>query len=341
MRLWTPHLAVRRTWTVELRPQPHGPQLACPQCGPASARVRGATARSAALAHLAGHARLDALPRHLRTCQCHERGCRWHPRHRGCGGPVVLALARERGGRLWRLADVCTNCAAATHDAAVVPETPACPPPVRSRRRRSPAPSGLGPQERIRDMLSYLATALPPSVIPQARLLALQCALRSDRYGTVRMPTGLLRGMHLANPESGAWQELEQRLWLRHSSVPSGNHQAQLLDATVLTQAPGRVLRAQAADLALRAAHSPATRAQPVAVRVAAVVLTAHLPSSGACGSADLADFARLCGLSEVRLRESVQGLSSTGALSGWSLHFSAGDLHWRPAAADTPRRNP
>ncbi|MGW2275486.1 DDE-type integrase/transposase/recombinase [Streptomyces yangpuensis] len=30
MRLWTPHLAVRRTWTVELRPQPHGPQLACP-----------------------------------------------------------------------------------------------------------------------------------------------------------------------------------------------------------------------------------------------------------------------------------------------------------------------
>lgn len=182
MRLWTPHLAVRRTWTVELRPQPHGPQLACPQCGPAAARVRSATARSAALAHLAGHARLEALPRHLRTCQCHERGCRWHPRHRGCGGPVVLALARERGGRLWRLADVCTSCAAVTHDAAVVPETPAGTPPPRSGRRRSPAPPGLSPHERIRDMLSYLAAALPRP--PTLRPACSPCSAHCARTGT-------------------------------------------------------------------------------------------------------------------------------------------------------------
>ncbi|AQT70399.1 hypothetical protein B1K54_00245 [Streptomyces sp. fd1-xmd] len=339
MRLWTPHLAVRRTWTVELRPQPHGPQLACPQCGPATACVRGATARSAALAHLAGHARTDALPRHLRTCQCHERGCRWHPRHRGCGGPIVLVLARERGGRLWRLADVCANCAAATHDAAVVPESQADTPTARSRRRRSPAPAGLGLHERIRDMLSYLATALPPSVSPQARLLALQCALRADRYGGVRVPAGLLRGMHLAGGKSGAWQELEQQLWLRHAPVPSGGHKAQLLDATVLTQAPGRTLRAQAADLALRAAYSPATRAQPAAVRLTAVALAPHLAPGDACGSVDLADFARLCALSEDRLREAVMTLESTSALSDWSLHLSAEELHWRSAAAGIPSR--
>ncbi|MGW2587299.1 hypothetical protein ACWCYZ_39530 [Streptomyces virginiae] len=337
MRLWTPHLAVRRTWTVELQPQPHGPQLACPQCGPAAARVRGATARSAALAHLAGHARLDALPRHLRTCQCHERGCRWHPRHRGCGGPVVLVLSRERGGRLWRLADVCANCAAATHDAAVVPETPAGTPPVRSRPHRSPAPPGLGPHERIRDMLSYLAAALPPSIGPHARLLALQCALRADQHGRVRMPDGLLRGMLLAGQEAGTWQELEQAYWLHHTRMPSGDHQAQLLDATVLTQAPGRALRAQAADLALRTAQSPASCAQPATVRLTAVALTAFLPLAAVCGTIDLADFARICALSEERLRETVEGLCDAGALSPWSLHFSAADLHWRQADADAP----
>ncbi|MFJ2751210.1 hypothetical protein [Streptomyces sp. NPDC087297] len=334
MRLWTPHLAVRRTWTVELRPQPRGPQLSCPQCGPAAVRVCGATARSAALTHLAGHARLDALPRHLRTCQCHERGCRWHPRHRGCGGPVVLVLARELGGRLWRLADVCTNCAAATHDAAVVPETPAGTPPVRSRRRRSPAPPGLGPHERIRDMLSYLAAALPPAIGPQARLLALQCALRADRHGHVRMPGGLLRGMLLAGQATGAWQELVEARWLHHTRGPSGGHQAQLLDATVLTQAPGRALRAQAAGLALRTAHSPATRTQSAAVRLTAVALNAFLPPGAVCGSVGVADFARICALPEDRLRETVEVLRATGPLSRWSLYFSAAELHWRPAQA-------
>lgn len=335
MRLWTPHLAVRRTWTVELRPQPHGPQLACPQCGPATARVRGATARSAALAHLAGHARLDALPQHLRTCQCHERGCRWHPRHRGCGGPIVLALARERGGRLWRLADVCTNCAAATHDAAVVPETPAGTPPARSRRHRSPTPPGLSPQERIRDMLSYLAAALPPPVSPQARLLALQCALRADRRGHVRMPGGLLRGMLLAGREAGAWQELEDACWLRHVRLPSGEYQAQLLDSTVLTQAPGRALRLRAAGLALCWAHSSATRAQSASVRLTAVALGAHLLPGSACGTVDLEGFARVCALSEEQLTAVMECLGSVGVLSAWSLNLSAGELNWRTAGND------
>ena len=72
MRLCTTHPVVQRTWTVELRPEHAGPMLFCPQCpswAPAS-RV----AAPEALTHLAQHARHDALPAYLRTCQCHARG---------------------------------------------------------------------------------------------------------------------------------------------------------------------------------------------------------------------------------------------------------------------------
>ncbi|MFD4937237.1 hypothetical protein [Streptomyces virginiae] len=297
--------------------------------------MQAPTARSAVLAHLAGHARIDVLPRHLRTCQCRERGCRWHPRHRGCGGPVVLLLARERGGCLWRLADACANCAAATRDAAVVPEAPART-PTKGARRSAPTPC-LSPHERIRDMLSYLAAALPPSASPQARLLALQCALRADRHGRVEMPAGLLRGMLLEGREAGVWQELEQARWLHHTRLPSGCHQAQLLDTTVLTQAPGRTLRAQAAGLILRWAHSCHTGAQPAVVRLTAVALKAHRSPDSTSGSADLADFARICALPEEHLNEAVQRLADAGMLSAWSLNTSTGELHWRTEGTDAP----
>lgn len=123
MRLCTATTQVPRTWTVELRPQQGGPVLLCPQCAPGALPLPGTSSRSAALAHLAGHARGNALPAHLRTCRCQERGCRWHPRHRGCGGPVLLVLARERNGRIWRLTDACATCARATAHAAVVPDS--------------------------------------------------------------------------------------------------------------------------------------------------------------------------------------------------------------------------
>ncbi|MGY5118315.1 hypothetical protein ACWC2H_21020, partial [Streptomyces sp. 900105755] len=74
--------AVRRIWTVELHPRAGGPNLVCAQCTARTPACEAASARSAALAHLACHARADALPGHLRTCQCRAQGCRWHPRHR-------------------------------------------------------------------------------------------------------------------------------------------------------------------------------------------------------------------------------------------------------------------
>ncbi|MFJ7593369.1 hypothetical protein ACIQZO_39555 [Streptomyces sp. NPDC097617] len=325
MRLWTPDLAVQRMWTVELRPQ-----LTCPQCGPTAVHTHGATARSAALAHLAGHARLDALPLHLRTCQCHARGCRWHPRHRGCSGPVVLVLAREHGGRLWRLADACTHCAAATRDAAVVPEPQADSLPARSRQQPSSAPAGLGPRERARDMLSYLAATLPPSAGPQARLLALQCALRANRLGLVRLPGGLLRSMLTADQAAEAWQELKQARWLHHTPMPSGGRQAQLLDATVLTQAPGRPARSQAADLVLHRAYSRLMHAQPGAVRLTAVALAVHLSTGSTCGRADLADLARICAVSEAGLMAAAGCLVDVGALSAWASDPATGEVRWQ-----------
>ncbi|MDX3642301.1 hypothetical protein [Streptomyces sp. MB09-02B] len=53
-----------------------------------------------------------------------------------CAGPVRLLLASEHGGRVWRLADTCTACAAATAHAAVVPDTSLL------THRQAPAPPG-------------------------------------------------------------------------------------------------------------------------------------------------------------------------------------------------------
>lgn len=106
------------TTGLELRPDRVGSVLHCP---PGAPPLRCAVSR--ALEHLSWDARQDVLPQYLRTCQGHSHGCRRHARHRGCSGPVLLVLIREDGGRLWRLADACAAYAAATANAAVVPDT--------------------------------------------------------------------------------------------------------------------------------------------------------------------------------------------------------------------------
>ncbi|GAA2326004.1 hypothetical protein GCM10010246_04260 [Streptomyces cuspidosporus] len=82
---------------------------------------------------LTGHARQAALVPHLRTCWCGEDGCRWHPRHPGCDGPLLLLLTCGLQGRVWRLADTCRACAALTPDSAAVPEPRHAPPADRAR----------------------------------------------------------------------------------------------------------------------------------------------------------------------------------------------------------------
>ncbi|MGW1278872.1 hypothetical protein ACWD4V_18225 [Streptomyces tsukubensis] len=110
---------LRRIWTVTTSPAPGGPVLRCAACGPLP-RPDRTPLRRAVLDHLALHARHAAVPPHLRTCQCREDGCHWHPRHRGCDGALMLLLNRDARGHTWRLADTCDACAAVTpHSAAV------------------------------------------------------------------------------------------------------------------------------------------------------------------------------------------------------------------------------
>jgi hypothetical protein len=142
-----PHL-IRRTWHVQIRPEPHGSVVTCQQCGPVQPGSVGHSVRTTALAHLAQHAQADALPAHLRTCQCAPHGCHWHPRHRGCDGPLILALTRGPARRTWRLADMCHGCAATClHTAAVTEPAPRQPAPLNSvPGRRCPLPKVLTEQ---------------------------------------------------------------------------------------------------------------------------------------------------------------------------------------------------
>lgn len=333
MRLCTTRPATRRAWTVELRPGSDGPQLVCQQCDHRGALLAAVSARSAALEHLAGHARRDALPSYLRTCQCHERGCRWHPRHRGCAGPVHLLLARERGGRLWRLADACTACASVTAQAAVVPEA-FLPMNVASSgdtsRRHKRRTKGPGDQIRVQEMLSYLAAALPSHTGAAARLLAVQCALRMDSEGKIRMPTGLLRSLLLGrNPLP--WSELEQARWLRRTPVTPGSADqvvgAQILDGVLFAQHPARPDRRSAADWALRMARSGCAGVGNPSLRLTALCLAAHTDSSTGRGCADMDRIARECGLVPEALFPALDQLATF--LASWSMALASGDLHW------------
>lgn len=323
---------VQRTWTVELRPARGGPVLVCSRCPSSGTAPVRASAHEAAMSHLAQHARHDALPAHLRTCQCHARGCRWHPRHRGCAGGVLLVLAWERGGRQWRLADVCTACAGATEHAAVVPDTARHSPPAGFPSPRRRTPSGLAEEVRVGEMLSYLTVALPTGVSAATRLLALQCALRSSRGGEVCIPTGLVRGMRLGT-DTAPHHALESTGWLHlQDARPDSRRQgftARLLDPTVRTQAPGRLSRARAADWALRLCGASQLRSLEVSPRLLALVLGAHLAAGPARAAVDRDVLSRLSGLTLPQLPQLLDLLVDVRFLQSWTFEAASGDVRW------------
>lgn len=311
-----PSLAtVRRAWSIEMRAHHGRLSVVCVECSCAAPLAPGVSARSTALAHLAGHARRETLPAHLRTCQCHARGCRWHPRSRGCAGPVLLLLACESRGRRWRLADVCTACARATPHAAVVPDA----------TTGGPA-AARHPRAYVLDVLDYLAGCLPPGTGAASRLLAVQCALRSDASGRVRVPQGLLRSLRLAG-DPAPWQDLEDAWWMhrRHRPVPTrAPVEVQLLD--VFGSSHDRRARARAADWALRAAatHGSASR------RLAGLALLAQ-PAHGGWGAATHRSLLRRCGLTgNARLYETLDYLTAQGLLSGWEAVQDGTAVRWR-----------
>ncbi|GAA2624330.1 hypothetical protein GCM10010307_10410 [Streptomyces vastus] len=106
-------------------------------------------------------------------------------------------------------------------------------------------------------MLSYLAAALPIHTGAGARLLAVQCALRMDSQGRVRLPTGVLRSLRLGR-DPLPWSELEQARWLRRTPTTPGPADrmvvAQIFDEMLF--APARPDRRSAADWALRMAKA-------------------------------------------------------------------------------------
>lgn len=148
-------------------------------------------------------------------------------------------------------------------------------------------------------MLSYLAAALPSEVGAAARLLALQCALRATVSGRLWMPAGLLRGLRM-NRHSSLWQEPEQSGWLtRLATNPPWAKQrgfaVQLLDAAVLTQAPGRRDRAHAADAALRLTSCPALRSLSASEQLAGLALATYLSPGHVHGIIEADRLGRVC----------------------------------------------
>ncbi|MEV5513910.1 hypothetical protein AB0L50_13415 [Streptomyces flaveolus] len=333
MRLAGTQDAVQRVWTVELRPQAGGPALFCIQCQAHTPPGDAASARSAALTHLASHARAEVLPGHLRTCQCRARGCCWHPRSRGCGGPVLLALTRHNGGRSWRLADTCAACAAATSSTALVPDTligTSRPQPAGRtlRRARHGLVSGTGERTRVREMLTYLSAALPQFTSPAARLLALQCALRSDTLGQVTVADGLLRSMRLRGRRE-LWLELTQTGWLEAAGHRPGSVTVRLLDATVLDQAPGRDARRRAAHWALHPTPLALPAAAHAALRLTALVLASY-SFSAAASTGDMDAVSRLSGQSPQQTKELLDRLVADHTLATWHHRQDTDEVLWQ-----------
>jgi hypothetical protein len=176
-------------------------------------------------------------------------------------------------------------------------------------------------------MLTYLGAALPRFTSPAARLLSLQCALRTDTRGHVRLPAGLLRGMRLRGHRE-LWQELAHAGWLEPPDARSAPVQLRLLDAAVLDQAPGRRARRRAAHWALHPVPL-ALPAAPPALRLTALALAAHT-SPDAEHSTDLDILARLCGHSPQQTGELLDRLVTTGTLTTWHHNRETDEAVWQ-----------
>ncbi|MEU0896843.1 hypothetical protein [Streptomyces massasporeus] len=119
-----------RRWTVRLDAAGRGSaavRISCSRPACADQRHPSATAgRAAAIAHLKAHLRAAPAPRAGAYCACRAEGCHTHLSDTGrhartepwrCGGPVVLAVIADRGGRWWQAMECCSRCAAATSGA--------------------------------------------------------------------------------------------------------------------------------------------------------------------------------------------------------------------------------
>ncbi|WP_306299652.1 hypothetical protein [Streptomyces viridochromogenes] len=192
----------------------------------------------------------------------------------------------------------------------------------------------------MREMLTRLSTALPGFASPAARLLALQCALRIDRHGQIRLPHGFLRGMRL-HGRTELWLELEHAGWLHRSRSGRSPVQAQVLDTVVLPQIP-RTARIRAAQWALRPTPLAVSSALPSALRLTALVLAAH--SSAGAGEGELDVLARQCGQPPQQLEDLLDQLVRARLVTAWRHHHDSDEVRWElpahsPPSAQAPER--
>ncbi|UQA90748.1 hypothetical protein [Streptomyces halobius] len=154
-----------RVWTVRLdpygRPSAGAVRLSCSRPACTDQRFPGGAAagRKAAIGHVnahLAHIRAGGGPRGEAWCACRAADCAWHTpdpeagRRGGtrpagavrCGGPVVLTVYADRAGRLWRIAEMCARCAAATPNCRVLDTSP---PPTRT------APAGTAQAAKTPD----------------------------------------------------------------------------------------------------------------------------------------------------------------------------------------------
>ncbi|MDN0195920.1 hypothetical protein [Streptomyces sp. S.PNR 29] len=219
-----------------------------------------------------------------------------------------------------------------TAQAAVVPETflrAVVTPTDGTSRRRKRRLNGPGDQNQVREMLSYLAAALPSRTGAAARLLAVQCALRMDSEGKARLPVGVLRSLRLGG-DPRPWSELEQARWLRRTPAVRGSADravvAQILDGALFAQRPARPDRRRAADWALRMARG-GCMGPDASLRLIALCLAAHTDFSTGQGWVETDRITRECGLVPDVLLSLLDRLAAS--LASWGVALDSGDLRW------------
>ncbi|MEU0107610.1 hypothetical protein ABZ313_19885 [Streptomyces sp. NPDC006251] len=178
------------------------------------------------------------------------------------------------------------------------------------------------------EILGYLAVVLPADVSADAKLLALQCALRMNAHMQVTLPTGMLRSLRIN--AVAACHELERTRWLSTVDGPgAATFTANLRDTTLLAQSPARPDRRRAADWALRSGCPAWTGSAEPLLRLHAIYLTAHSDPSSRQGLSECDRMIRDCAMDDQGLHAALSRLTATGILAEWQICPASGDVHW------------
>ncbi|MGK3939765.1 hypothetical protein ABK046_15140 [Streptomyces caeruleatus] len=176
-------------------------------------------------------------------------------------------------------------------------------------------------------MLNYLATALPGETGADARMLALQCALRMNNSAEVRLPYGVLRSLRLESATDSCRELIEAGLLRPVSS--DRVVVLQMLDPGLLTQHPARPDRLRAADWALRSACLARTSPAPL-LRLAALSIVVRTSCGSDQGVAETEQLARECGVHGAALSSLLEQLVTAEILTAWQTVSDTGELTWK-----------